>query len=194
MALGVSMFEARFTDGTKVRFWAHPDLGSQQSAPTYFTHVARAVSHLPSKMRKTLSQVVLHHGNESTFAGEEGHFFVLYHQNIDTRLRNHDLEETAFHESVHATLDDRWSASKTWRTAQAADNGYITNYARSKPNDENMAESALFAYAEIITPGRLPSNVSTKVRQIIPYRLAFFEELFGSMQPLHQKIGSAKKC
>ena len=194
MASGVSMFEARFADGTKVGFWAHPDLGSQQSAQTYVNHVARAASHLPSKMRKTLSHVVLHHGNESAFAEEAGHFFVLYHQNIDTRLRNHDLEETVFHESVHATLDDRWSASKTWQTAQAADNGYITNYARSKPNGEDMAESALFAYAELITPGRLPSNVSTKVRQIMPNRLAFFEKLFGSMQPLHQKMGSARKC
>ena len=178
----------------KLDFWAHPDLGSQETAQTYVNHVARAVSHLPSKMRKTLSHVVLHHGNESAFAEDTGHFFVLYHQNIDTRLRNHDLEETVFHESVHATLDDRWSGSKTWRAAQAADNGFITNYARSKPNGEDMAESALFAYAELITPGRLPENVSTKVRQIMPNRLAFFEKLFGSMQPLHQKMGSARKC
>ncbi len=119
---------------------------------------------------------------------------MLYHQKIDTGLRNHDLEETVFHESVHATLDDHWSGSKTWRIAQAADKGFITNYARSKPNGEDMAEPALFAYAELITPGRLPENVSKKIRQIMPNRLESFEKLYGSMQPLHQKMGSAQKC
>lgn len=194
MASGVSLFEARFADGTKVGLWTHPDLKSQETAKTYANHVARAVSYLPSKMRKTLSHVVIHQGNETAFGESEGHFFVLYSQNIDMRLRNHDLEETVFHESVHATLDARWANHRSWRAAQAADRAYITNYARAIPNKEDLAESALFAHAELINPGRLPADVSAKVRTIMPNRLAFFEKLFGSMKPLQQKVGSPRKC
>ena len=109
LTLNVSFFVVRFADGTRVGLWAHPGLGPRAIILHYAMHVARSLSHLPSAMRETLSHVVIHHGNETTFAEDEEHFFLLYHKNIDTRLQQHDLEETIFHERVYATLDDRWS-------------------------------------------------------------------------------------
>lgn len=140
--------------------------------------VAEAVGKLPTFMRKTLDHVVIHVGDETAFAEGEGHFFVLYSDNIKTRIRNHDLEETVFHESVHATLDSRYARSKKWRKAQKADDDFITKYAKRLPEKEDLAESGLFAWTLIMHPGRLPAKVEARVREIMPNRIAFFEELF----------------
>ena len=78
-------------------------------------------------MRETLSPVVIHHGDETAFAQNTDHFFVLYPKNIAIRLQQHDLEEAIFHESVHATLDDRWSRNPAWQFDKAADGAFITN-------------------------------------------------------------------
>ena len=59
--------------------------------------VAEAVGKLPTFMRRTLDHVVIHRGDETAFGESDGHFFVLYSENIKTRIRNHDLEETVFH-------------------------------------------------------------------------------------------------
>ena len=194
LTLNVSFFVVRFADGTRVGLWVHPDLGPRAVILHYARHVARGLSHLPSAMRETLSHVVIHHGDETAFAEDEEHFFVLYHKNIDTRLQQHDLEETIFHESVHATLDDRWSRDPAWRFAQAADGAFITHYAKAHPNREDLAETALFSYVLLTTPERFSDSLVAKIRQLVPNRLAFFKRLFLDGQPLLRQIRKTEKC
>ena len=194
LTLNVSFFVVRFADGTRVGLWVHPDLGPRAVILHYARHVARGLSHLPSAMRETLSHVVIHHGDETAFAEDEEHFFVLYHKNIDTRLQQHDLEETIFHESVHATLDDRWSRDPAWRFAQAADGAFITHYAKAHPNREDLAETALFSYVLLTTPERFSDSLAAKIRQLVPNRLAFFKRLFLDGQPLLRQIRKTESC
>ena len=178
MAKQTYIFTAHYTDGNSVGLWAHQDFKTKQRALTSVRPVAEAVGKLPTFMRKTLDHVVIHVGDETAFAEDEGHFFVLYSDNIKTRIRNHDLEETVFHESVHATLDSRYARSKKWRKAQKADDDFITKYAKRLPEKEDLAESGLFAWTLIMHPGRPPAKVEARVREIMPNRIAFFEELF----------------
>ena len=118
---------------------------------------------------------------------------MLYSDNIRTRISNHDLEETIFHESVHATLDSKYARSRKWRRAQEADGGYLTDYAAREPDKEDMAESALFAWAMLIHPGRLPTNVEAQASEIMQNRLAFFEDLFLS-KPVFYRTGEERGC
>jgi len=177
-ANGVFVFKAQYKDGTNVELWAHPDFETEAKALSSVEPVARAIGKLPTVMRSRLDHVVVHFGDETAFGEAEGNFFVIYSDNINIRLRNHDLEETVFHESVHATLDARYLRSRVWRNAQRADGKYVTNYAASNPGKEDMAESALFAWAILVHPGRLPSHIETVVKSIMPNRLEFFEDLF----------------
>ena len=91
---------------------------------------AEAIGKLPTLMQATLDLVVIHWDDETAFGESEGHFFVLYSVNIRTRIRNHDLEETVFHESVHATLGSEYARSKEWLQVQKADGDFITKYAK----------------------------------------------------------------
>lgn len=190
---GALIFNANYADGTTVGLWAHSDFGTQSAASRAVTPVAEAIGKLPTFMRATLDHVVIHTGDETAFGEADGHFFVLYADNIVTRLRNNDLEETVFHESVHATLDAAYLRNRDWRAAQRADVGFVTHYAAGRPDKEDMAESALFAWAVLQHPGRLPASIEAEVRRIMPNRLAFFDDLF-SAQPIFYRVAAEQGC
>lgn len=190
---GTFMFQANYQDGTSVGLWAHSDFGSHSTALRSVEPVAQAIGKLPTVMRSKLDHVVIHKGDEVAFGEADGHFFVLYSDNIRTRIRNHDLEETVFHESVHATLDAKYLRNRAWRSAQRADGAFITEYAARLPDKEDMAESALFAWTVLVHPGRLPQGIEARVRQIMPNRLAFFEDLFLS-KPIFHRVGAERGC
>lgn len=190
---GTFIFQANYDDGTSVSLWAHSDFGSQAAARQSVEPVAQAIGKLPTLMRSKLDHVVIHQGDEVAFGESDGHFFVLYSDNIHTRIRNHDLEETVFHESIHATLDAKYLHSREWRKAQQADGVFVTEYAAKIPEKEDMAESALFAWTVLIHPGRLPANIEQGVRDIMPNRLAFFEDVF-LRKPIFYDVGSKHRC
>ena len=185
----VYAFHAGYTDGTQVEVWVHPDVGTQTEAAELSGYVAEAVGKLPTFMREKLNHVGIHAGDETAFAESEGRFFMLYSENIAKRLQTHDLEETVFHESVHATIEHPHNNTDAWRNAQKADNAYITEYASHRTED--MAESALFARTVLVYPGRLPQDIERKVRETIPNRLKFFAQFFID-QPHFEKIGETQ--
>lgn len=188
----VYQFTLNFRDGTAVDAFVHPDLGSRSRAAVLIDDVAHPLGRLPTLMRHRLRHVVIHKGDETAFAEDKGHFFVLYSENIAKRLRSHDLEETIFHESVHATLDAGHATSRAWRKAQRADRDFITRYAARNPDGEDLAESALFAWAMVKHPGRLPTKIEQAARKIMPHRLKFFESLFEG--PIHRRVGPEPDC
>jgi hypothetical protein len=175
----VRTFTATYSDATTVGLWVHPDIASEEEATTLAAAVAGAIAKLPNDMRSLLNHVVIHAGDETAFSEDIGRFFVLYSDNIRSRLSTHDLQETVFHESVHATIDVPHADSDAWRAAQTADGAFITTYAAENPDGEDMAESALFAWAMIKHPGRLPPETEAAVTALIPNRLAYFEALFA---------------
>jgi hypothetical protein len=189
----VRVFAASYSDGTQVELWVHPSIATEVEATALVTPVAQAIARLPSQMRGLLNHVVIHNGDETAFAEDVGRFFVLYSDNIRARISTHDLQETVFHESVHATLDVPHSDSDGWRAAQIDDGQFLTTYAAENPDDEDMAESALFAWAMIKHPGRLPPEIETAVTALIPNRLAYFEGLFVEW-PLPDPAAPAPPC
>ena len=172
------VFEAQFSDGAKVGIYAHSSFGSKVTAEAYAMKVTGPLGKLPELMRGKLSHVNIHNGDHTAFGESEGHFFVLYSENMDTRIRNHDLEETVFHESVHATLDQKHAQKTEWKNAQTYDGIFITEYGESKPNLEDFAESAIFAYTMKQHPGRLPFEVEDWISLNTPNRLSYFATVF----------------
>lgn len=175
---GTFVFEVSFSNGGIIEIWAHSDFGDALAAQEYADKLTSRLGKLPELMRNTISHVVLHKGDAGAFAESEGHFFVLYSNNMDVRISNNDLEETVFHESVHAALDFEYLQSNAWTQAQQNDNAFITEYAKDNATKEDMAESALFAYTMIKHPNRLSSEIETWVSVNIPNRYAFFETIF----------------
>ncbi len=172
------IFEILFNDQIKTEIWAHQSFTDQKELEQLITLISQALGKLPKFMRQTLSHVVLHQGDELAFGEEIGRFFVLYSDNIRKRVKTHDLEETVFHEAVHATLEKEHAKNPLWLTAQKKDGEFITEYAARLPLKEDLPESALFAYTILKHPGRLPAETEKAIRQLIPHRLAYFQTLF----------------
>ena len=131
-------------------------------------------------------------GNQPAFGEDLGRFFVIYFEIIDARTSNHALEKTCFPETLHASLDVPFAGSKQWKDAQRADADAITRYAAENLDGEDLAESALFAYAYVVTPGRLPQRVTSEIENRMPARLAVLRNLFDG--PRFQQIKPASGC
>lgn len=183
----VYLFKTVFEDESNLKFWVDPDVADKKVAEVFVKRVSEALGKQPLGLRKPLSHVVIHEGDETAFAEEQAGFFVLYTKNIEKRISTHDLEETVFHETVHATLEAKHAKNPKWLAAQKADAKFITNYAAANPKKEDLPESALFAYALLKTPGRLPAEIESKIREIMPQRLAYFEQLFSSWEIVNSK-------
>lgn len=166
-------------DPKRIEIWANTDFGSIRKAAPNARHLARVIGQQPAIFREALKHVVLHSGDETAFAEERGGFFVIYAENIDKRLSTHDLQETVFHESAHVALEAVHATAPGWVEAQVADGGFITRYAESLPEKEDIPESALFAFVVLNHPGRLPAEVEALVRERIPNRLAYFASVPG---------------
>lgn len=173
------IFKASFKNGKEIGIWCHSSFGSKAAAEDYANKVAPRLGKLPSFQRDMLDHVVIHTGDETAFGETVGRFFVLYSDNMDKRISTNDLEETIFHESIHATIQGLLEDKPEWKAVQRNDNGnFITNYASRLPALEDMPETAIFCYVTIKYPGRLPANVEQWVKDYIPNRLAFFEGIY----------------
>ena len=174
------IFNAYFSDGTKVGIALDKDFGSRQAAEQDARRYTLPLGKLPSLYRHKLRHIVVHKGGADTtaFGEDKGHFFVIYSDNATKRLGTHDLEETVFHEGTHASIQAKYLGSTAWQKAKRADNAYITDYAKTN-DEEDFAESALFAYTLIYHPERFPAAERDRIEKQIPNRIAFFTNVYA---------------
>ena len=187
------LFVAHFSDGTRVLLAIDADFKTQDNARQEALRYTPRLGKLPTALRRGVKRVVIHKGGENVTAFSEVGFMVLYSDNATKRIETHDLEETVFHESVHAAWDKKHATSADWQDTQKKDGGYVTDYARKNPQMEDLAESALFAYTLLHHPDRIPKEEAARIARIIPNRIAFVEKLLPKDKPLHFPIDAKPK-
>ena len=185
------VFQVSFTDGEILEVWCHSSFGSQAAAQEYVEKLGPRLGKLPAFQRNMINHVVIHKGNGGAFAEIEGQFFILYSDNMDQRISTNDLEETVFHESVHASFQFMYENSPEWTNAQTADASFVTEYGEEFPQVEDMAESALFAYAYLKYPGRLSTTIEDWLEENNPNRLEFFGAFYDQVSSLVEVKNSA---
>ena len=98
-------------------------------------------------------------------------------------------EEVLMHEAAHNTLD-YWSSTgqirkSKWQKAAKADKFYITEYAKSKPNREDIAETIVPWVAVRCKSDRLKKDEYKKIVEGIPNRLKVLDESYlDDMRPM----------
>jgi hypothetical protein len=182
------VFEARFSDQTEVTIFIDAQFETQEAAEAEAQRYVHPLGKLPTALRRGVNRLCVHRGGPMTTAFSDIGLIVLYSENASVRISNHDLEETVFHESVHAAWDAEHAESELWRRAQALDQAFVTNYAKSKPDREDLAETALFAFTLLHHPERLPPAVQTSVKGMVPARIRYIGELLPPGEPIHFKV------
>ncbi|MEM7566435.1 MAG: hypothetical protein AAF321_04310 [Pseudomonadota bacterium] len=176
---GAIHFDVTFPEH-QVRINVHPGVLDPQARAH---EVAASVSRLPAQMRAPLRHVNVLDGDGVAWEEGLGGFFTLYDGLIERRLSEHDLDETVFHEAAHVALDPLLSNDPDWRSNQAADGAFVTQYAADNPDKEDIAESALFAWTLHFHPGRLPADVEAAVRDVMPNRLEYLGNMMEGFDP-----------
>jgi len=188
------VFMAYYDDGTAVDLALDVDFGSESAAREEALRYATRLGKLPTTLRGGVKRIVVHAGpTEATAFSDEG-VIALYSANATKRVATHDLEETLFHESVHAAWDARHRHSAGWLAAQKADGTFVTAYGAKKPDREDLAESSLFAYTLLHHPERIPVEHAARIRAAIPARIAFIEKLVPPGEPIFHQVGPRYAC
>jgi len=179
------LFVSNYRDGTSIDMAVDIRFETEEQARKEALRYTPRLGKLPTVLRRGVTRVVIHKGGENATAFSDAGLIVLYSDNATKRIGTHDLEETVFHESVHAAWDKEHSASPGWPAAQKQDGRFITEYARKNPKGEDLAESALFAYTLLHHPERIPKEDAARIRRAIPARIAFVETLLPPGKPIH---------
>ena len=170
-------FTAGYADGHEIDIAVDRDFADRAAAKKEAERYATRLGRLPGVLRRGVKRVVVHKGEPDATAFSDIGLVVVYSANASKRIATNDLEETLFHESVHATWDKTHAGSPGWKRAQAADGGFLTRYAQRLPGREDLAETALLAFAVLEHPERIPEADREKIRQAVPARIAFVGEL-----------------
>lgn len=179
------VFTASFNDNTQVKLVIDAAFESETAAKAEAMRYIHPLGKLPTALRHGVNRLVVHAGGMDTTAFSDVGLIVLYAENATQRISTHDLEETTFHESIHAAWDAEHAKSDAWQQAQAADGAFVTSYAQRNPQLEDLAESALFAYTILHHPDRIPADARAKIQNQIPNRIKFIATLLPPDKPVH---------
>ena len=187
------LFMARYSDGTNTEIAINPEFGSEDAARTEAMRYAPALGRLPTTLRVGVERLSVHKGRAGFHAGTGQ--IVMYAETTDNRLGYDHLEESLFHEAVHASWDAQHRLAPAWQAAQQADGGFMTDYGRKSPEREDLAETALFAYALLHHPDRFPPVDTNAVKAAVPNRIAYVAELLLPVgQPIFETIAEPQGC
>ena len=178
--LNVFLFQAHFTDSPPIDIIVNPEFETVEAAEAEARRYTIPLGQLPLIFRHGIRQFGIH-GGMPTYSAGSGKIFV-YADRTTRRIGQNHLEESLLHESVHASLDATYARSPEWQAAQAKDGGFVTRYGMDHPQGEDLAETALFAYAFQQHPTRIPPVDNRDIRQAIPARLALLETIL-TIQP-----------
>ncbi|MCC6427569.1 MAG: hypothetical protein IT435_12195 [Phycisphaerales bacterium] len=113
------VFDPHFRDQTRVVIVIDVAFGTPEAARTETMRYMHPLGKLPTPLRKGIdNSLVVHMGGENTTAFSDHGLIIVYSDNATKRIGTHDLEETIFHESVHASWDGEHARSPEWAAAR----------------------------------------------------------------------------
>ena len=171
------LFTSRFEGGQTVDMEIDPDVGSTSKVRTTAEQFGRMIGQLPVFLQNGIKTFTLY-AQEDYFllaAGGGQIWAWIDREDLDSDLSDFgNVEEIMIHEGVHAVIQEQ-GVSTDWRTAQAADGNFISNYARDNPDSEDIAESFPAWLALRYRPDRVSPENAYKIANTIPNRLAYFD-------------------
>ncbi len=163
------LFIARDSDGVAIEIAINPAFLAVEAA-ALAKRFAWPLGQLPGSLRAGITRFSVHGGDEGFHAGDGQ--IVVYTARTDQRASYLHPEEPLVHEADHAAWDIVHSEALGWIASQKADGGFLTGYAAANPTSEDLAETALFAFAILHHPDRFPPVDTADTQKAVPHRIA----------------------
>ena len=171
----VHIFHALYENGAQIEMLVNTQISPLSEAERQAQLYSKILGQLNPVLIEGIRSVFIHPGN-ANFTGPVG--VIVVHTGraeIDYVTRG-TLEEVMAHEAVHASIDPLYLGSREWNQAQKSDIAFVSAYARDFVETEDLAESYV-AYLIVKNPSRNSSSVVQRIRNGIPERIQFFEDL-----------------
>ena len=173
---------ARGSTGTQhIEFQVNPEYGTQGAASAAVEQFASALGHVPSVLRTRVATVSIHKGLHRSVAQNDN--LVIHADFAEDKDRLGSLEELITHEVAHLALDQHLR-TQGWRDARADDGEFVSQYAASAPDVEDVAESFVAYLAVRYRSDRIPSRARIMIEQTIQSRLRYFDSLALDLFPI----------
>lgn len=176
------LFMVRYDDGLTVEVQVNPEFESVTVARVEAQKYAEVIGRLPTSLRADVETVWIHRG-VNPFGGGNNNLLIHTGQG-DRYTASGILEETLVHEAAHTSLDANHRNASGWLAAQAADDEFISTYARDFQNREDIAESFLPYLAVRTRSDRISESLANTIIETIPNRIAYFDSLALDMYPI----------
>jgi hypothetical protein len=183
LALNVYVFDALYFDGRAIELHVNPEFSNAESEQQA-SRAARIIGQLPLTLRIHVRSVTIHRGTERFVGRIENGELVVYSGRADYYQAFGVLEEVYLHEAAHIALQRHHTTPPGFKEAQNADREYISDYAASLPDLEDVPESFLAYVALRYRPERITPDAAASTAQSITNRLRYFDLQSFDMTPL----------
>ncbi len=180
------LFDVVWDDGITSRAQVNPEFATIEAATTQAEKYAFLIGQLPTVLRKDVNEIWIHKGDE-LFGGGNNSILIHTGQSKDYE-KDGVIEETLVHEASHTSLDIEHSASTGWIEAQNLDKEFISNYSRSHPSREDIAESFLTWLMVRYRKDKISVEDFNKITKSIPNRLRYFDSLNVNLYPFEEVL------
>ena len=179
-------FNVRLSDGWSAEVHVDSRLGDLPTARNHARGMGETLGRTAAVLRSRIRFACLH-ANENVSNNyavrDQG---VVYY--LPGREANR-LADITLHEGAHASLDSDHLSSPGWISAVEADGNFITEYARDRPNEEDLAESFV-AYFLVLYSRDIRNEDVRQILLTIPNRIEYFETQGFDMRPWSSPLRS----
>lgn len=174
------LFKISYSNGSTIEAQVNPEFSNATNAGVEAQKYGWLVGQLPAVLRKNIKMLWIHKG-DADFGG--AHNAIVIHTDRGAIYGDY-IEEILIHESAHTSLDPNHAAAPGWLQAQTLDGEFISDYASTYPDREDIAESFLTFFALRFKPGRISGTDATTIQQTIPNRMNYFDSQHFDMTPV----------
>ncbi|MCL1038085.1 hypothetical protein L2750_13090 [Shewanella submarina] len=175
------VFNLKFSDGTQTDAVVSPEFGSQENAREKANEYAFYLGQQPKSIRDGVQRLIIFDG-DAKWGGLNGDVMV-HTVHGKALIKKGTLEETLFHEAIHATFETGHKNHPDWHEAQKADGISITKYGQNYPVREDFAETFLMYFVSRYMTDRVTDSVLDTVNTLIPNRLAYLDSQNFDLSP-----------
>lgn len=182
ITLNVFLFESQFRTGRMAEVRVNKEFGSASAAEVLAEKYSQAIGRIPIVLMRSVESVTIHDG-VNPFGGGNQNLLIHHGQGL---LYEADriLEEVFIHEAAHTSLDADHAQTEAWRSAQNQDPEFISDYAKSFPDREDVAESFLAYLAVTHRRERVSDELLELISAAIPNRIQYFNNRNFDLYPL----------
>ena len=174
------VFTATYSGSGDIKVRVNPEFGSSAAAQVHADRFARDVGRMPRFLREGLRSISVQDGLQ-LFGGGGGDILIHLQQ---ADAYGDILEETLVHEATHASVDALFYGNLEYKIIQSLDNQYISTYAQTYPDREDVSESILLWIAYRYRRDRISTTDAEKIFGAISNRMSFYESRNFSMSPI----------